>query len=178
MVTIRQNVFETNSSSMHSLCITSNTEEDDLRDEQFWIHDGIWRIREDDLTFERYPFRILCRFSDKVKYLIASLCGSYTNSDEAEKNLDEIRDVCKDVIPEFKDFAFEVDFAENPYYGYAQNYGSFETWLKANKVSAKDFLLSKKYIIICDGDEYCEWEKVKASGLINLDIIKEEVTLS
>lgn len=176
MVTIRQNVFETNSSSMHSLCITNNTEEDDLRDEVFWIHDGIWRIRDDELTFERYPFRILYRFSDKVKYVIASLCGSYKPGDEAQKNLDEIREVCKDVIPEFKDFAFEVDYKENPHYGYAQNYGNLEKWMEANGISIRDFLLSKKYIVICDGDEYYEWEKVKASGLINLDIIKEEVT--
>lgn len=178
MITIRKNVFETNSSSMHSLCITRNTKEDTLEDENFWIRDGAWRLWEDDLSFVRYPFRILYKFSDKVKYLIASLCGSYKSADESRKNLNEIRKVCKDVIPDFEDFIFDVDDNNNPRLGYAENYGGLERWMKQNNVSIRDFLLSKKYIVICDGDEYFEWEKVKASGLVNLEVIKEEVVLS
>lgn len=176
-VGIRQDIFETNSSSAHSLCITKNDEKIRYSDD-IWINpSGKWVLYSDELIFDRYPFMVLSDFSEKVKYAIATFCGTSKPKDEAQKNLSLIRDVCREMIPYFDDFFFEtIDGDDSDWkYGYAENYGKLEDWMKQNNVSIRDFLLSKRYIIVCDGDEYGVWDKMKSNGLVNVDIIQKEV---
>ncbi len=85
---IRRNVFETNSSSMHSLCIMKRDDtylSSEILDDIHIEKDGIWKIDGEDLYFERTPFRAIGTFSGKWKYACASLVGDY--NDDTYKEL-------------------------------------------------------------------------------------------
>ena len=72
---IRRCVFETNSSSMHSLVVmkkASTYSKDEILDGFYLFDDDttgekdcVWKIRGDDLEFGRSPFRALGDFHDK-----------------------------------------------------------------------------------------------------------------
>ena len=63
-----------------------------------------------------------------------------------------------------------------PEYGYIDHgsAGLLQGFLKKNNISIEDFLTHKKYYVIVDGDEYCEWAKLKMSGLLNIGRIVME----
>ena len=89
---IRQGVFETNSSSMHSIVVKKTLEYYTKEEAEGEIHirkSGKWTIYEDDLEFGRSPFEIIGSFKRKIHYAIASLCGSYFLHDKAESQLKE-----------------------------------------------------------------------------------------
>lgn len=48
-------------------------------------------------------------------------------------------------------------------------------WLDKENISLEEFLTNRRYIVICDGDEYCVWKDMKKSGLINVDAIEKEI---
>lgn len=189
-IKIRANVFETNSSSMHCLCITKNDETIDPKEicedlDMYVRADGTLFIGGDRLYFERSPFTILHTFGDKLKYTIASLVGNnirYEHYDTAKEYLKEIEIICRWWIPDFERLDFSqkcwTDSLEDLDYGYAENYGALAEWLKKNNVSIEDFLTKKKYIVIVDGDEYWGWQKLKDSKIIDTSYIKTEVSLT
>lgn len=87
---IRRGVFETNSSSMHSLTVMKTNEKytseeilDDLYlydDQNVGEKECVWKIfSEDDLMFGRMPFRALVTFKDKWLYACASLVEEYND---------------------------------------------------------------------------------------------------
>lgn len=183
---IRNGVFETNSSSQHTLCLTSNTEEYTPQEIKsgMWIGgDNMLHLYAEDLHFGRYPFCILSTFYDKLRYAIAALVGnnSYTEQDGKALNyLNALRTVCQENIDRFTDFEFqplEYSRGKKLDYGYAQDYGGLETFLDKNNVSIEDFLVKKRYIVIVDGDEYNAWDKLKSSGIVNTSIIEKEVVM-
>lgn len=103
---IRRNVFETNSSSMHSLVILKKNEyytEEEARECFYVGKDGFCKINysfdDEKMHFGRYPFRILTTFKDKICYTLASMCKF--KNDEVYK---EVCDTIRSYIPEFKDF--------------------------------------------------------------------------
>lgn len=60
------------------------------------------------------------------------------------------------------------------------NFGSTDDymlkgWLDKAGITLEEFLTNRRYIVICDGDEYCIWDDMKKSGLINTDIIEKEI---
>lgn len=77
-IKIRKGVFETNSSSMHSLVVKKENEyytQEEMTGRMYLDDNGVWKIwSDDDLHFGREPFQCLGDFSKKVKYAIASLC--------------------------------------------------------------------------------------------------------
>lgn len=76
-IQVRRNVFETNSSSMHSLVILKEDRlftKNELTDGMYLHKNGVWDIwMDDDLYFGRSPFQCLATFESKVRYAIASL---------------------------------------------------------------------------------------------------------
>lgn len=92
---IRRNVFETNSSSMHSLTVMKRddryTPEEILEeiylcdDKETGEKDCVWDIWEGDMDFGRSPFRALGTFTDKWLYACASLVRDY--NDDTYKEL-------------------------------------------------------------------------------------------
>lgn len=173
MKQIRRNVFETNSSSSHSLVITTNNEHYTREEinKNFYMIDGIVRLWESSLEFYRSPFDMLVTFKDKLRYAIASSAGHL---------VDECREICKKYVGGFVDFEFDTkdyvwdsevkDYVEAkspiPNYGGTDDY-QIEGWLKKYNVSLEEFLTNKRYIVVVDGDEYNCWLHIKDSGLVD-----------
>lgn len=59
-----------------------------------------------------------------------------------------------------------------------QSAGILKNFLKSHNISLKEFITNKRYVIIVDGDEICEWGEIVHSGLIDLDAIVEQYAVS
>lgn len=229
---IRRCVFETNSSSQHSLCVMKideyYTPEEISEDFFLWNNKETgeekceWHIWDGDLEFGRSPFRVLCNFHDKWLYACASLvreCNDETYKELESIALKHVPGLKKVVIPMVSDSFADKNYPENKDNGYAQEYGKTEDelnkWLEQKEkawgidtltywesengyfhfekpfmdcvdknilggflekenISLEEYLINKKYVVIQDGDEYCEFGNFKRSGLINLDVIEHE----
>ena len=174
MKQIRRNVFETNSSSSHSLVITTDNEHYTREEinKDFYMTDGIVRLWESSLEFYRSPFDMLVTFKDKLRYAIASSNGNLVN---------QCRELCQKYVDGFVDFKFDKidyvwdseveDYVETdepvPNYGGTDDY-QIEGWLKHYNISLEEFLTNKRYIVVVDGDEYCVWSNIKNSGLVDV----------
>ena len=123
-LTIRNNVWETNSSSMHSIAVLNNTGQythDEMLDD-LYIHNGKWDIwSDDDLSFGRYPFKILTSFKDKLCYAIASFAGSYTPFKEGSEFIDE---VLMPIISKYVPECFDIDFPKRYEQAYKDQEGN------------------------------------------------------
>lgn len=174
MKQIRRNVFETNSSSSHSLVITTDNEHytrEEINKNFYVTKKGIVRLWESSLEFYRSPFDMLVTFKDKLRYAIASSNGNL---------VDECREICKKYVDGFIDFEFDTkdyvwdsevkDYVETnepiPNYGGTDDY-QIEGWLKYYNVSLEEFLTNKRYIVVVDGDEYAIYDHIKKSGLFD-----------
>ncbi len=174
MIQIRDNTFETNSSSSHSLIITDfdgkYTPEEMMKGIYLW-EDKETRMYESHLEFYRSPFSLLATFESKSRYAIASSNGRLA---------DEVEKLWYKYIPNFNGFAFDmkteeydydkkdwVDLDEpKPIYGGTDDY-QIEGWLKSYNVSLEDFLTMRRYMVVCDGDETREWYRILDSGLVD-----------
>lgn len=174
MKQIRRNVFETNSSSSHSLVITTDNEHytrEEINKNFYITKEGKVRLWESSLEFYRSPFDMLVTFKDKLRYAIASSNGNL---------VDDCREICKKYVDGFTDFEFDTkdyvwdsevkDYVETdeliPNYGGTDDY-QIEGWLKSYNVSLEEFLTDKRYIVVVDGDEYNCWFHIKDSGLVD-----------
>lgn len=174
MIQIRDNTFETNSSSSHSLIITDfdgkYTSEEMMKNIYLW-NDNEKRMYESNLEFYRSPFSLLATFESKSRYAIASSNGRLAN---------EVEKIWYKYIPNFNGFRFDmkteeydydkkewVDLDEpKPVYGGTDDY-QIEGWLKSYNVSLEDFLTMRRYMVVCDGDETREWYHILDSGLMD-----------
>ena len=174
MIQIRDNTFETNSSSSHSLIITDfdgkYTPEEMMKGIYLW-EDKETRMYESNLEFYRSPFSLLATFESKSRYAIASSQGHLA---------DEVEKIWHKYIPNFNGFKFDmkteeydydkkewVDLEEpKPIYGGTDDY-QIEGWLKSYNVSLEDFLTMRRYMVVCDGDEYRKWYHILDSGLVD-----------
>ena len=173
---VRLNTFETNSSSSHSFVITDfegRYSQEELMNHVYLSKDGKVIMRESRLEFGRSPFDFLNTFESKTRYAIASSNG---------RLVPQIIEVWKKYVPGFSHFEFdekcwvwdeekqkyvETD-DDNPIYVYGYTDDSMiEGWLQNYNVSVEDFLTMKRYIVVCDGDEYRTWDKVRDSGLMD-----------
>lgn len=174
MKQIRRNVFETNSSSSHSLVITTDNEyytREEINKDFYITEKGIVRLWESSLEFYRSPFDMLATFKDKLRYAIASSNGNL---------VDQCRELCQKYVDGFVDFEFDTkdyvwdsevkDYVEAdepiPNYGGTDDY-QIEGWLKYYNVSLEEFLTNKRYIVVVDGDEYAIYDHIKKSGLFD-----------
>lgn len=176
MKQIRFNTFETNSSSSHSFVITDfegRYSQEEIMEHVFLWEGGKAVMWPSDLEFGRSPFDFLNNFASKTRYAIAASNG---------RLVPQIVEVWKKYVPGFSHFEFDEKYRvwdeekqkyvdtdeDNPVYeyGYTDDY-MIEGWLKKYNVSVEDFLTMKRYIVVCDGDESCIWDRVRDSGLID-----------
>lgn len=169
---IRKGVFESNSSSSHSLVITKSTEVESLDD--VWMRDGMIQIWG-DVEFGRSPNAPLTDFDGKLKYLIAVY---FQHKDK----IAEIVETVKRIVPDCKGIEFPEQYlrGSDSYvadYGYIDHQSShiLRNYLEKHNVSFEEFLTNKRYVMVLDGDEYGMWGKFKESGLINEDYIEKEI---
>ena len=171
---IRSGVFETNSSSMHSLVIKKSSEYYTYEEmcDGLWLRKGVWTIYDEDrLTFGRHPFMCLNTFESKVRYAIASLCG--WRSGRAEK-FKEIENLVTEIVPDCWEIKLPTNWHNDELCYGCVDEDILTPFLENENISLKEFLTNKKYVVIVDGDEYCVWEDLKISGLVNLDGIEKE----
>lgn len=186
---------------MHSLVVAKNDEyftEDEVRSNCYIFNDGTIRADEDCLIFGRSPFQVLTKLRQKAFYVLASMC-QYKGDDVYK----EVCDVIRSYIPEFVDFELETfaQIHEKKYYtedsiiniygknnyvskddfwivwGYRTGYVDEDIlsgFLVQENISITEFLKNKKYIVVVDGDEYCIYNTIKKSGIINTSFIERE----
>lgn len=230
---IRKGVFETNSSSMHSIAVVGDdrhvtreelTDSDDWLGERIYICDGEWELDHWwQRNFGRSPFQILTKFEDKFYYAVCEYLGyKFCDDDDYDELVQMFEEIAEDVVgatikwrmqecPVFldaegnvlkrKELRFERLEGKRAIYSYTdedgkkheahesedevyefpnvgvidhQSAGLLKRFLQKKKITLKEFLTNKKYVIIIDGDEYYEWEQLKRSGVINLSNIREE----
>ena len=178
MIQIRKNVFETNSSSSHSLVYSPNAHHNDDYLMDYHLQDGVLYIgRYKGLYFGRAPFQILYSTIDKIRY-------AYANFVYSEIKMNELEDLVKELYPEVTRISiFESSYDENHYKEWAENEdmdGYFlvkhpsvgtdepylECWMDRYHFTLRDFITDPHYIVIVDGDEYCIWYDMKKAGII------------
>lgn len=111
-VQIRHGVFETNSSSMHTIAVRK--QHGNCGTEKIYLHNGMKSVYSDDLSFERYPFRILYSLMDKAMYAVASYLGGYRRyekgDEDAKKFLEgELYPIIRKYYPDFVGIDFDVE---------------------------------------------------------------------
>lgn len=173
---IRKHVFETNSSSMHSLVVVKHPKPYDSDELKFncYREDREYKLfgwSSDHSEFGRAPFRTLRTPVEKMQYYVAHELG---NCERYEK------------IPEIKEFiskhtgvpADQVELRvtehgkKRDYYGYIEHNDTGESpfeYLSRHKISMEEFVLNPKYVVIVDGDEYCEFKKLFESNVLNAE---------
>lgn len=177
-IKIRKSVFETNSSSMHSLVIKKDGgyySPEEIRDDIWIDNTGEWNLAwGDELVFGCSPFNCLCTFGGKTRYAIASLCSpkviAADNLGDKDK-FDEIKEIFMKYVPECKKIKLREDSEFT--YGWVDE-DILTRFLDDENISLEEFLTNKKYVVIVDGDEYLIWDALKQSGLVDLNKIEKE----
>lgn len=145
MIKIRKNVFETNSSSTHSIAIGNDLKYNvlDLEEPYFTKNeDGeyIMNINADDITYE---FNILTTLTEKTFYL------AYNGYD-----IDEINEALKKIIPNFKRLK-------------VNNNNEYPEYEIAN-IDINYFLQKPNYVIILDNDNEYIYDDLAESNLLTI----------
>lgn len=186
MIQIRGNCFETNSSSSHSLVIKPGfdyyTSEEiyerfkwklhECKDEpgkyileprHYWFEDG----------FNRWPFQVLDDFDSKLWYLYAHAPVRHLKQktkngyDRWTVEYYKVTNFLKKELPWLK----TVDWSDcrGDYKGMPSSEAhGFTGALKKAGISWYEYLFNKNIIVICDGDEYCVWSRLKKQNLVKL----------
>ena len=167
MIQIRKGVFETNSSSSHSIVMMKTDKPKKCPFESAWVFKGEVAFYESDLEFGRAPFDLLTDWYGRVRYCIA-----------AGYDVDELTEMCRRNIKGFDHFNFEKNrWSKGPYKGYIdhQSIGALETALKKFNVSLEEFIFNDRFIIVIDGDEYCVFDSLRNSEMFNKDGVEQIV---
>lgn len=184
MIQIRNSVFETNSSSMHSLAIRGK-EAFFPDEEQYFAKEDVWediswykdndkslnenivinfnKYEDENWYFGRAPFKILDSFFDKFKYAFATLVP-YKEDDEYSTLKNQFLDILKEINPNI------IRFIHPDSYGVDD--GVLTSWMKTYNFDLREFLFNKKYVVIVDGDEYCIWQSMLESGIIDKNVLE------
>lgn len=169
MIQIRSSVFETNSSSSHSISILKEGRvltADEIKSE-FYCHNN--RIHLWNMNFGR-GFDLLASFKDKLEYVIAS----YGDEDDI---VDRMTDLLQDLVPEYKKDNVRLEVDKDDYYGYGsvdhQSMSVLSNFLIKHNLSIKDFLTHTRYVVWIDGDEYDIKDKFFDSNIIKKDSFEE-----
>ena len=125
---VRNGIWESNSSSAHSIVVTKdkrkvdpsklvwNTNDDyDRMDCVYLENKGKLRLWDIYEGYGRYPFRLLMSFEDKLKYAMCEYLGYlYEDDPEWDKWYKEFESIAYEMIPGFK--GFDIDTKEEDLY--------------------------------------------------------------
>ena len=170
MLRIRKNIFETNSSSAHSIVTTKNSiVEDDwyrkgiLHDHRSFLQEKTLILYSDKLMFGQF-FEILDSPIDKLEYVIASYGETILKDLEnllkkySEGKIEKIEIKEEDGFEKFK-------------YGCIDHDSEFllQNFLEENHITIEELIFASKYIIITDSNDGKFLQLVR-NGLISTDI--------
>lgn len=117
---IRPNCFETNSSSDHAFCITTQDEHVTFAElsgevksrEWLWVYKHEMHLDVRD-GYQREPFQILHTFKDKLQYAMCEYLGySYFDNDEDNKKYDDFLTLVTSLDPKVHDFSIGTKIEE------------------------------------------------------------------
>ena len=162
MIQIRKNVFETNSSSTHSLVISKKDRDYDY--DGLIITDGILHI-----SFGEYGWgpAILKYPHEKLSYLITdrnNISYDWQNPPSRkefeymlsqDKHVQEIIEVVKSCCPEVKEVKYKFGDKYNPL-GYVDHQSQGTSY--EGELSIEDIIFSNKIIIMIDNDNSYHYE--------------------
>lgn len=181
MIQIRQSVFETNSSSSHSIVMLKNdrpskTIEDSgmVDGDRHLDEEGIMDFWfENDLEFGRSPFEFLVDWYGRLRYSVAY----YSNN---EDKIYEIEEICRKRIAGFVKFKFQKDTWGQYNHGYVdhQSYGVLPEALRRFNISLEEFIFNDRYIVVIDGDEYGVFDTLVETDLFNKESVENIVSVS
>ena len=191
--------FETNSSSMHSLCVRSESgsyKPDEIYSEElnkFPCYDAILTLNQydpaninyyqdrvynnrlyfwqSDFDFQETAMEILTTFYDKIRYAMASVCSySYKGADA---HWAEIEKTIEDILPNVE---YETPQCFNKtneweYDGFRKrvNHNLLLPFLRQNQISMREFLINPKYVVVVN---YSEFIKMKYLNMIDENSIE------
>lgn len=178
---IRENTFETNSSSMHSLVISKKAKPYSKFAKNLYYYNYDFELFDccDTARFERHPFEVLSSPKDKLRYYIAH----YVGYKKEKHRLKEVEDLVHELTgcprKKIKLYYEETESWRSEKvvksYGWAGINDTGEdvfTYIEKNNISLKEFILDPRYTVIVDGDEYQEFKKLFLKGIIDLDNIE------
>ena len=185
---IRNNTFETNSSSMHSLVVTKEAKPysedeknfyfDSSYDKEFNLYDCCF----DRIAYERFPFEVLNDPLNKLRYYIGWYIGrleQYDKLDMIKKFLSNKLNLPEDKINLTRHIE-DDDFIKDKYVNVYRNDTGEDPFdcLEKHNVAFEEFIMDPRYTIVVDGDEYQEFKKLFDSGIIkdtNIDYISSGI---
>ena len=182
MITIRKGVFETNSSSSHSIVMMKKDKPIKTELEGNMI-DADWKVNKEgvmdfwydhDLEFGRSPFDLLTDWYDRLKYCVAY----YGNN---QNKLDELEHICQRRIAGFVKFKFGKDrWDGTEYHGYVdhQSMGLLDHALEKYNIDLEEFIFNDRFIVVIDGDEYCVFDTLIESEMFNSDNVEDIASAS
>ena len=167
MIQIRNDVFETNSSSAHTIAIKKKDKYD--YDLGWYVDDnGKFELWGTDLEFGRCPFDVLMTTKEKLPYFIC-VFGFKKISRIILENVPEVKEIKKPRLSRWdpEDLKGGIDH---------QSVGMLEHFIKEHNLTIEEALFNTKYIIIIDGDEYNTWCKMVESGIIDKEVFDDTGT--
>ena len=191
MLQIRKGVFETNSSSSHSIIIKKQDRpldhktiatkwhmymnEDDADDPD----NGIIHFDRGNLEFERDPFHFLVSWHDRLCYAIAAY--------QSKEIVETLKEICQRRIPGFRDFQIphqdriledegkDEEDKEEPkdYYGFVDHQSEclLKKVLNHYHISLEEFVFNDRYVVVIDGDEFQYFRELTEQEFFNKDAI-------
>lgn len=178
---VRQNTFETNSSSMHSLVITYKARPYTEDAKNLYYYGDEFELFGccDTQTFERHPFEVLSEPKDKLRYYVAH----YVGFKKQKERLKEVEDLVHELTgcPRKKIKLYYEDIESWRSNKVVKSYGwagvndtgeDVFDYIEKNNISLREFVLDPRYTVIVDGDEYQEFKKLFLKGIIDLDNIE------
>lgn len=178
---IRENTFETNSSSMHSLVISKKARPYSNDAKNLYYYGDEFELFGccDTQTFERHPFEVLSDPKDKLRYYVAH----YVGFKKEKERLKEVEDLVHELTgcPKKKIKLYYEDIESwrsdkvVKAYGWAGINDTGEdvfNYIEKNNISLREFILDPRYTVIVDGDEYQEFKKLFLKGIIDLNNIE------
>ena len=175
MIYIRKGVFETNSSSSHSIVMMKNdkpvkTELEGNMVDPGWYLDKSGKLHfwSRDLEFGRSPFDLLTDWYGRLRYCVAYYSFS-------KNKLAELEEICFKRVAGFNGFKFDKYDNGNNDMGYIdhQSAGVLESALFSFDTDLEDFIFNDRYIIVIDGDEYCVFDTLMETDMFNKDSVEK-----
>ena len=164
MIQIRHNVFETNSSSSHSLIMLKEDKPlAQFVDPEYLLNDnGQLVLWPDMIEFGRSPFQFLTTWDERLCYAIASFPYDINMRDKIEE-------ICYSRVMGFRGFKFSTS------YGYVdhQSMDLLENFLNDNGISLEEFIFNDRYIVVIDGDEYNIFDTIRSLPTWNGDAVEK-----
>lgn len=189
MFKIRKGVFETNSSSMHSLVVVKNPKPYSKEEMKFGLYRDEDKFKicyfsneDDELCFDRAPFQVLRTPLEKLRYYVAGTLGNnYSDDDnvkkEKAKKLAEIQGLVAKYtgLPVGKiQLHATIEHWKTgkttKSYGHIDHNDTGESvfeFIKRKGIEMEDFIMNPKYVVVVDGDELQEFKKLFESNVLN-----------